>query len=46
VYWAALPKDSDEVLEESLRKEMEAFADMKMEQLEAYDDEYRVSFAD
>jgi hypothetical protein len=45
VYWAALPKHSDEVLEQSLRREMEAFADMRMGQLEAYDDKCRVSFA-
>jgi hypothetical protein len=37
VYWAALHKPGDEVLDDALNKEMEAFVDMKMEQVDAYD---------
>ena len=36
VYWAALHKPGDAVLDGVLKDEMEAFAEMKMEQLDAY----------
>ncbi|KAI4650646.1 hypothetical protein J4E93_003003 [Alternaria ventricosa] len=39
VYWAALHKPGDEVLDNVLKGEMEAFVEMKMEQLDAYNAE-------
>ena len=36
VYWAALHKPGDEVLDDALKAEMETFVEMKMEQLDAY----------
>jgi broad specificity phosphatase PhoE len=39
VYWAALHKPGDEVLDETMQNEMEEFVDMKMAQLKAYDAE-------
>ncbi|KAI4669101.1 uncharacterized protein J4E79_001144 [Alternaria viburni] len=36
VYWAALHKPGDEVLDDDLKAEMEVFVEMKMEQLDAY----------
>lgn len=44
VYWAALHKDGDDVLDEEMRDEMEELVDLKMEQLKAYKAEYEVRF--
>jgi len=40
VYWAALDEPGAEVLDNVLKGEMEAFVEMKMEQLDAYNAEY------
>jgi hypothetical protein len=45
VYWAALHKEGDDVLGDEMRKEMEEFVDMKMEQLRAYDAECKARFS-
>ncbi|CAN9191720.1 unnamed protein product [Alternaria alternata] len=39
VYWAALHKPGDEVLDEAMEDELKAFYDMKMKQLEAFNAE-------
>jgi aminoglycoside phosphotransferase (APT) family kinase protein len=44
VYWAALHKEGDNVLDEWMGEEMEMFVDLKMEQLRAYDAECRIRF--
>jgi aminoglycoside phosphotransferase (APT) family kinase protein len=44
VYWAALHKEGDDVLDERMEEEIEKFVDMKMEQLRAYDAECRIRF--
>jgi hypothetical protein len=45
VYWAALHKEGDDVLDERMEEEIERFVDMKMEQLRAYDAECRIRFS-
>lgn len=45
VYWAALHEPGQEKLDEDLEDEMEAFVNMKMEQLEAYEAECRTRFS-
>ena len=45
VYWAALHKKGDDVLDEKLEEEMEKFVDLKMDQLRAYDAECRIRFS-
>ncbi|KAK7185458.1 phosphotransferase enzyme family protein [Paraphaeosphaeria sporulosa] len=45
VYWAALHKDGDDVLNDKMREEMEKLVDLKMEQLKAYDAECKVRFS-
>ena len=44
VYWEALHKEGDDVLDEKMEEEIEKFADQKMEQLKAYDEECRIRF--
>ena len=45
VYWAALHKDADDVLNNEMREEMEQLADLKMDQLKAYDAECKIRFS-
>jgi hypothetical protein len=45
VYWAALHKDGDDVLDVKIREEMEKLVDLKMDQLKAYDAECKVRFS-
>ncbi|KAH7110119.1 phosphotransferase enzyme family protein-like protein [Dendryphion nanum] len=45
VYWAALHKDGEDVLNDEMRKEMESLVDLKMEQLKAYDIECKTRFS-
>ncbi|KAF2494171.1 phosphotransferase enzyme family protein-like protein [Lophium mytilinum] len=45
IYWAALHRPGDDVLDKETREEMEQFADMKMEQLKAYDAECKAQNA-
>jgi hypothetical protein len=45
VYWAALHEEGDDVLDDEMRKKMEKFVDMKMEQLRAYDAECKARFS-
>jgi hypothetical protein len=45
VYWAALHKDGDDVLNDEMREEMEKLVDLKMDQLKAYDAECKVRFS-
>jgi hypothetical protein len=45
VYWAALHEEGDDVLDDEMRKEMEKFVNMKMEQLRAYDAECKARFS-
>jgi hypothetical protein len=45
VYWAALHKNGDDVLDEETREDMEKLVDLKMEQLKAYDAECKVRFS-
>ncbi|KAH8691774.1 hypothetical protein GQ44DRAFT_744697 [Phaeosphaeriaceae sp. PMI808] len=45
VYWAALHKDGDDVLNDEMREEMEKLVDLKMDQLKAYDAECKVQFS-
>ncbi|KAL6712090.1 hypothetical protein ACN47E_003133 [Coniothyrium glycines] len=45
VYWAALHKDGDDVLDDEMREEMEKLVDLKMDQLKAYDAECKVHFS-
>lgn len=42
VYWAALHKDGDDVLNDKMREKMEKLVDFKMDQLKAYDAECKV----
>lgn len=44
VYWAALHKEGDDMLDEQLEEEIEKFVDLKMDQLRAYDAECRIRF--
>ena len=44
VYWAALHKEGDGLLDEQLEEEMKKFVDLKMDQLRAYDAECRIRF--
>lgn len=44
VYWAALHKEGDDVLDREMEEEMKNFVDLKMDQLRAYDEECRVRF--
>ncbi|KAH8695720.1 phosphotransferase enzyme family protein-like protein [Phaeosphaeriaceae sp. PMI808] len=45
VYWAALHKDGDDVLNDKMREEMEKLVDLKMDQLKAYNAECKVRFS-
>ncbi|KAH8702979.1 hypothetical protein GQ44DRAFT_783020 [Phaeosphaeriaceae sp. PMI808] len=45
VYWAALHKDGDDVIDDSMREEMEKLVNLKMDQLKAYDAECKVRFS-
>ncbi len=45
VYWAALHKDGDDVLDDETREEMERLVELKMEQLKAYDEECNARFS-
>jgi hypothetical protein len=45
VYWAALHKDGDDVLDDKMREEMEKLVDLKMDQLKAYDADCKVRFS-
>ncbi|KAF3003754.1 hypothetical protein E8E13_009688 [Curvularia kusanoi] len=45
VYWAALHKDGDDALDDNMKNEMEKFADLKMDQLKAYDSECQTRFS-
>ncbi|KAH3969883.1 hypothetical protein HBH64_151780 [Parastagonospora nodorum] len=45
VYWAALHKDGDGMLDEEIREEMEDLVDLKMDQLKAYDAECKLRFS-
>ena len=44
VYWAALHKYGDDVLDDEMKEEMEKLVDLKMDQLKAYDAECKVRF--
>lgn len=44
VYWAALHKEGDDVLDREMEEEMKNFVDLKMDQLRAYNEECRVRF--
>lgn len=44
VYWAALHKEGDDVLDDKMKEEMEKLVGLKMDQLKAYDAECRVRF--
>jgi hypothetical protein len=45
VYWAALHKDGDDVLDEKMREEMEKLVDLKMDQKKAYNAECKARFS-
>ncbi|KAH9868111.1 hypothetical protein J1614_007183 [Plenodomus biglobosus] len=45
VYWAALYEDGDDTLDDEMREEVERLADLKMDQLKAYDAECKARFS-